>query len=65
MTGARDLDALLRSVVSAAGGVQVYAICGDLADAEDAVQEAFIAALRKGRELDGSRTPMPGCGKWR
>ncbi|TNM42892.1 RNA polymerase sigma factor [Nocardioides albidus] len=27
--------------------VQMYAICGDLADAEDAVQEAFITALRK------------------
>ena len=33
--------------------VQVYAICGDLADAEDAVQEAFVVALRKGRDLDG------------
>ena len=27
--------------------VQLYAICGDLADAEDAVQEAFVTALRK------------------
>jgi RNA polymerase sigma factor (sigma-70 family) len=32
--------------------VQMYAICGDLADAEDAVQEAFITALRKRRTLD-------------
>ena len=52
MTGADDLDALYaasyRRLV-----VQVYAMCGDLADAEDAVQEAFVAALRKGRELDG------------
>ncbi len=31
--------------------VQMYAICGDLADAEDAVQEAFVAAIRKQREL--------------
>ncbi len=52
MTGISDLDDLYaasyRRLV-----VQVYAICGDLADAEDAVQEAFVAALRKGRELDG------------
>jgi RNA polymerase sigma-70 factor (ECF subfamily) len=27
----------------------MYAICGDLADAEDAVQEAFITAIRKRR----------------
>jgi RNA polymerase sigma-70 factor, ECF subfamily len=31
--------------------VQLYAICGDLSDAEDAVQEAFVAAIRKQREL--------------
>lgn len=27
--------------------IQLYAVCGDLADAEDAVQEAFVTALRK------------------
>jgi RNA polymerase sigma-70 factor (ECF subfamily) len=31
--------------------VQLYALCGDLADAEDAVQEGFVAAIRKRREL--------------
>jgi RNA polymerase sigma-70 factor (ECF subfamily) len=31
--------------------IQLYAICGDLADAEDAVQEAFVTALRKRREF--------------
>lgn len=31
--------------------VQMYAICGDLRDAEDAVQEAFITAIRKRRTL--------------
>lgn len=31
--------------------VQLYAICGDLSDAEDAVQEAFVTAIRKQREL--------------
>ena len=31
--------------------VQMYAICGDAAEAEDAVQDAFVAALRKQREL--------------
>jgi RNA polymerase sigma factor (sigma-70 family) len=37
--------------------VQLYAICGDLADAEDAVQEAFITALRKRRTLDSVQNP--------
>src|SRR5688572_29620564 len=31
--------------------VQMYAICGSVADAEDAVQEAFVVAIRKEREL--------------
>jgi RNA polymerase sigma-70 factor (ECF subfamily) len=31
--------------------VQLYAVCGDLADAEDAVQEAFVTAIRKHREF--------------
>jgi RNA polymerase sigma factor (sigma-70 family) len=33
--------------------VQAYAVCGDLADAEDAVQEAFVTAIRKERQLRG------------
>jgi RNA polymerase sigma-70 factor, ECF subfamily len=31
--------------------VQLFAICGDLPDAEDAVQEAFVTAVTKRREL--------------
>ena len=31
--------------------VQLYAICGDLAEAEDAVQDAFVTALRKKTQL--------------
>jgi RNA polymerase sigma-70 factor (ECF subfamily) len=31
--------------------VQVFAICGDLAQAEDAVQDAFVTALRKKARL--------------
>jgi RNA polymerase sigma-70 factor (ECF subfamily) len=31
--------------------VQLYAICGDMADAEDAVQDAFVTAIRKQRQL--------------
>ena len=27
--------------------VQMFAICGDMSDAEDAVQEAFVTAIRK------------------
>lgn len=37
--------------------VQMYAICGDLADAEDAVQEAFITAIRKRRTLRAVQNP--------
>ena len=50
MAGTPDLDELYdasyRRLV-----VQLYAVCGDLADAEDAVQEAFVTALRKRSEL--------------
>ena len=31
--------------------VQIYAVCGDLAEAEDAVQDAFVTALRKTSQL--------------
>jgi RNA polymerase sigma-70 factor (ECF subfamily) len=37
--------------------VQMFAICGDLADAEDAVQEAFITAIRKRRTLARVQNP--------
>jgi len=50
MAGATDLDELYdasyRRLV-----VQLFAICGDLADAEDAVQEAFVTAIRKRRDF--------------
>jgi RNA polymerase sigma-70 factor (sigma-E family) len=37
--------------------VQLYAICGDMADAEDAVQDAFVTAIRKRRQLRGVSNP--------
>jgi RNA polymerase sigma-70 factor (ECF subfamily) len=37
--------------------VQLYAICGDLSDAEDAVQEGFVAAVRKHRQLAKVHNP--------
>ena len=37
--------------------VQLYAICGDLADAEDAVQEAFVSAIRTQREFRNVQNP--------
>ncbi len=56
MSGTPDLDELYdasyRRLV-----VQVFAICGDLADAEDAVQEAFVTALRKRSDLTRVRNP--------
>jgi RNA polymerase sigma factor (sigma-70 family) len=37
--------------------VQLYAICGDLSDAEDAVQEGFVAAVRKHRQFARVENP--------
>jgi RNA polymerase sigma factor (sigma-70 family) len=37
--------------------VQIYAICGDLSQAEDAVQDAFVTALRKGSQLARVNNP--------
>ena len=45
--------------------VQMYAVCGDLAEAEDAVQEAFVVAVRKERQLETSRIPRAGCERQR
>jgi RNA polymerase sigma-70 factor (ECF subfamily) len=56
MRGALDLEGLYaasyRRLV-----VQLYALCGDLAEAEDAVQEAFVAAIRKRRLLEQVDNP--------
>lgn len=56
MAGGLDIDALYaasyRRLV-----VQMYALCGDLADAEDAVQEAFVTAIRKQRALAEVNNP--------
>ena len=37
--------------------LQLFALCGDLADAEDAVQEAFVKAIGRGRAFDEVRNP--------
>jgi RNA polymerase sigma-70 factor (sigma-E family) len=37
--------------------VQLFAVCGDLPTAEDAVQDAFVTALRKRRELTSIANP--------
>jgi RNA polymerase sigma-70 factor (ECF subfamily) len=37
--------------------VQLFALCGDLADAEDAVQEAFVTAIRKQRAVAAVHNP--------
>lgn len=36
---------------------QLYALCGDLTTAEDAVQDAFVTAIRKRRELAHVHNP--------
>jgi RNA polymerase sigma factor (sigma-70 family) len=46
VTGTRDIDELYTATYQRLV-VQLYAICGDLPDAEDAVQEAFVTVLRK------------------
>jgi RNA polymerase sigma-70 factor (ECF subfamily) len=50
MTGTEDLDALYHASYRRLV-VQLFAVCGDFGDAEDAVQEAFVTAIRKHREL--------------
>ncbi|MFC5176506.1 RNA polymerase sigma factor [Nocardioides taihuensis] len=37
--------------------LQLFAFCGDLAEAEDAVQEAFVKAIGKGRAFDQVTNP--------
>ncbi len=37
--------------------LQLFAYCGDLADAEDAVQEAFVKAIGRGRAFDQVNNP--------
>ena len=56
MPGMSDLDTLYAASYQRLV-VQLYAICGDLADAEDAVQEAFVTAIRKRRELSRVGNP--------
>ena len=36
---------------------QLYALCGDLTTAEDAVQDAFVTAIRKSRQLVHVQSP--------
>lgn len=37
--------------------LQLFALCGDAADAEDAVQEAFVKAIGRGRAFDRVLNP--------
>ena len=59
MDGRREVDDLdvLYAACYRRLVVQMYAICGVMADAEDAVQEAFITALRKRRTLRTVQNP--------
>jgi RNA polymerase sigma-70 factor (sigma-E family) len=56
MAGTADVDELYAATYRRLV-VQLYAVCGDMADAEDAVQEAFVTALRKRREFDRVANP--------
>lgn len=53
-------SAVLHELYDASYGrlvLQLYASCGDLADAEDAVQEAFVKAVGQGRAFDRVLNP--------
>ena len=39
---------------------QIYGMCGNLAEAQDCVQEAFVRAWDKRRTLDVDQFPRPG-----
>lgn len=54
--GPEDFDELYRSSFSRLVG-QTYAICGNRAEAQDCVQEAFVRAWDKRRQLDRSGSP--------
>ncbi len=50
----------LRELYDASYGrlvLQLFALCGDQADAEDAVQEAFVKAIGQGRSFDRVQNP--------
>lgn len=44
---------------------QVYFFCGDLGEAEDAVQEAFVRAVARQRQFARVENRRLGCGLWR
>ena len=56
MAGIVDLDELYAASYQRLV-VQVFAFCGEMTDAEDAVQEAFVTAIRRRRELGGVQNP--------
>ena len=56
MSGASVLEAVYHASYSRLV-LQVFAMCGDLTDAEDAVQEAFVKAVGQGRRFDRVANP--------
>lgn len=50
MAGPVDLDELYAASYQRLV-IQLFAFCGEMSEAEDAVQEAFVAAIRRQREL--------------
>ena len=54
---ARSYDGCYRRLVA-----QVYALTADLAEAQDAVQEAFVRALAQPRAFERWTTRRRGCG---
>jgi RNA polymerase sigma-70 factor (sigma-E family) len=56
MRGAPDLEELFAAAYPRLV-VQIYALCGDMATAEDAVQDAFVTAIRKQHHLGQVANP--------
>jgi len=56
MVGTGELDELYAASYARLV-VQVYAVCGDLPAAEDAVQDAFVTAIRRRREIPWVTNP--------
>ncbi len=56
MAGPVDLDELYAASYQRLV-VQLFAFCGEMTDAEDAVQEAFVTAIRRQRELAKVHNP--------
>lgn len=62
-TGSEDFDAFYTATAKRLVAT-VYAVTGDLAEAEDAVQEAYVRAWQRWDRLAREGIRCLGCGRW-